>query len=325
MNIDAQTQIEIKDLCTDYPISGQLIFQKKQWIRVLNNLNLNIRKGETLGIVGESGCGKTTLANSLIRLLIPTSGQVLFEGKDILDLDEGSLRQLRCDIQIVFQNPSSSLNPRRKVLDLVAEPLRTHTDLKNNELKRRVGKLLDEVGLDLDHVESYPHELSGGQAQRVALARALALNPKFLILDEPTSAVDVSVQAKVINLLEQLQQMHGLTYLFISHDLSVIQHVSSRVAVMYLGEIVELAPSEDIFRSACHPYTKALLSSTPTLEPDSGRYRIILSGSIPNIANPPPGCRFHTRCPEVLEICHSKPASTYFINNEHWATCHLLV
>jgi len=316
--------VEVKRLSVDYVIRAGLLGRHKHHIRALDQIDLDIRPGETLGVVGESGCGKTTLGRSLLRLVPASSGQVLFEGQDILRLDKTDLRRLRPEMQIVFQNPFSSLNPRLNVLDLVAEPLRTHTRLKEAERAARVEALLGEVGLSAEHLKRYPHQLSGGQAQRVALARALALNPKFLVLDEPTSALDVSVQAQIINLLVQLQRSHGLTYLFISHDLSLVQHISDRIAVMYLGQIVELASSQAIFQRPSHPYTQALLASTPLPDPDSGRTRIILAGSVPSPADPPSGCRFHTRCPYVMDICRSTAPQPHFIGEGHQAVCHLL-
>jgi oligopeptide/dipeptide ABC transporter ATP-binding protein len=298
--------------------------KRRQRVRALDNISLEIFEGESLGVVGESGCGKTTLGRCLLRLLTPVSGEVIFEGKNILTLSLSSLRPLRREMQLVFQNPFSSLNPRMHVLNLVAEPLRAHTNLQREELVDKVKTLLIEVGLSGEHLKRFPHQLSGGQAQRVALARALALNPKFLVLDEPTSALDVSVQAQIINLLVELQHRHGLTYLFISHDLSVVQHISDRIAVMYVGQIVEMALSEDIFSAPKHPYTQALLSSTPIPDPDRGMERIILKGSVPNPANPPSGCRFHTRCPYVMEICIKDMPEIYSVGEGHWAMCHLL-
>jgi oligopeptide/dipeptide ABC transporter ATP-binding protein len=316
--------VEIRGLCVDFVRRSGLLGRRKHQVRALDHIDLDIWPGETLGIVGESGCGKTTLGRGLLRLITPTAGQVLFEGQDILSLDKARLRRLRREMQIVFQNPFSSLNPRLNIFNLVAEPLRTHTPLKHESLKARVEALLGEAGLNAEHLYRHPHQLSGGQAQRVALARALALNPKFLVLDEPTSALDVSVQAQIINLLVRLQRSHGLTYLFISHDLSVVQYISTRIAVMYLGQVVELASSEAIFQTPRHPYTQALLASTPLPDPDSGRKRIILEGSVPSPVDPPPGCYFQTRCPYVMDICRQMAPQAHSSSASQWAKCHLL-
>ena len=316
--------VDIKNLTVDYVSSLGLLGRRQRRVRVLEDFNLLIHKGETLGVVGESGCGKTTLANSVARFIRPTSGEVLFEGRDILAMDRDTLRQQRRELQMVFQNPFNSLNPRMNVLALVGEPLITHTKLRRDALKARVEELLVEVGLSGEHIKRHPHELSGGQAQRVALARALALNPKLLLLDEPTSALDVSVQAQIVNLLMELQKEHDLTYMFISHGLGVVQHISDRIAVLYLGEIVELASREDIFRAPQHPYTQALFSSTPVPDPDSGRERIILEGNVPSPTSPPTGCRFHTRCPHVMEVCRTEKPEAHAVQDGHWATCHLL-
>lgn len=316
--------VQIKNLTVEYVSTQGLLGRRKRRVRVLENFTLEIIKGETLGVVGESGCGKTTLANSITRFIKSSSGQVLFEGRDILALDSPKLRQLRREIQMVFQNPFNSLNPRMSTLALVGEPLMTHTKDRGQKLEKRVIELLEEVGLSAEHLDRHPHELSGGQAQRVALARALALNPKLLILDEPTSALDVSVQAQIINLLKELQDKHNLTYMFISHALGVVQHISSRIAVLYLGEVVELGSREEIFQNPLHPYTQALFSSTPVPDPDSGREKIVLEGIVPSLTTPPPGCRFHTRCPRVLDICKTEAPAIHTIEAGHWATCHLL-
>ena len=315
--------ITIRNLSKDYVSRGGFFGRTQQRVRVLENIHLTIYEGETLGIVGESGCGKSTLANTLLRLIPATSGEVLYDGDNILTIDAAKLRQLRQHFQMVFQNPFSSLNPRLTVLDIVAEPLQTHTKLSKTEWRHRVSELLQEAGLGDEHLTRYPHELSGGQAQRVAVARALALKPKFLILDEPTSALDVSVQAQIINMLVKLQKTHGLTYLFISHDLAVVQHIADRIAVMYLGEIVELGTSESVFANPQHPYTQALLSATPTPTPNKKAKRIVLKGNVPSIANPPKGCRFHTRCPYAFARCWEETPHQYS-RHDGWAACHLL-
>lgn len=316
--------VDIRGLTVDYVSSKGLFGRKNRRVRVLENLDIQIYRGETLGIVGESGCGKTTLANSMARFIRATHGQVLFEGQDILAMDRSTLRKQRRKMQMVFQNPFNSLNPRLNVFQLVKEPLITHTELKKDKLKARVKELLEEVGLGSGHMDRYPHQISGGQAQRVALARALALNPKMLFLDEPTSALDVSVQAQIVNLLKKLQADHDLTYMFISHGLGVVQHISDRIVVFYLGEIVELAPKDDLFKSPRHPYTQALFSSMPVPDPDSGKERIILAGNVPSLSNPPKGCRFHTRCPQVMDVCRNVVPAVHTIKEGHWATCHLL-
>ncbi len=315
--------VTIRNLKKDYVSWGGFFGRTEQRVRVLEDLNLTIYEGETLGIVGESGCGKSTLANTLLRLIPATDGEVLYDGNNILTVDANKLRELRQHFQMVFQNPFSSLNPRLNVLHIVSEPLITHTNLNKDERRQQVVTLLRECGLNEDHLARYPHELSGGQAQRVAMARALALNPRFLVLDEPTSALDVSVQAQIINLLVNLQRRHRLTYLFISHDLGVVQHIADRIAVMYLGEIVELGSSEAIFANPQHPYTQALLSATPTPNPTKKAERIVLTGNVPSVANPPSGCRFHTRCPHVFERCREERPLQY-TKDDNWAMCHLL-
>jgi oligopeptide transport system ATP-binding protein len=317
--------VDIKDLSVEYVSGGGFFGRNRLRVRVLEKLNLQVLRGETIGVVGESGCGKTTLANCLLRFIRPTEGQVLFEGADVLAMDRSSLRQQRRQMQMVFQNPFSSLDPRMDVLGIVGEPLVTHTRLRGRALKERVTASLEEVGLGAVHLDRHPHELSGGQAQRVALARALALNPKLLVLDEPTSALDVSVQAQIVNLLVELQKQHGLTYMFISHSLGVVQHVSNRIAVLYLGELVELGPQQGISESPRHPYTQALFSSTPVADPDRSSQRIILEGQVPSPSNPPPGCRFHTRCPYVMDVCRTEIPTAVTVGEGHWVACHLLL
>ena len=292
-------------------------------VRALTDLSFTINAGETLGIVGESGCGKSTLARCLLRLLTPTAGQITFAGQDLLALPDEAMRRMRQRMQIVLQNPFSSLSPRLNGFQLIAEPLRAHTAMSRKEMMDAVAALLAEVGLTSEFMSRHPHQLSGGQAQRIALARALALNPDFLILDEPTSALDVSVQAQIINLLIRLQRQRALTYLFITHDLGVIQHIGDRIAVMYLGKIVEETSSEQIFANPQHPYTQALLSSTPVPDPSRGRQRIILPGTAPSAVDPPPGCTFHPRCAHVMDQCRTLYPAARQIAVGHHVSCHL--
>ena len=319
-----ESLIEIESLTVTYS-NRRGLFNRGTTVRVLDQFTLTIYQGETLGIVGESGCGKSTLANAILRLVPAEAGVVRFQQQDLLAADKTTLRQLRSHMQMIFQNPFSSLNPRMSVRDLIAEPLVTHTDLRGFALTAHVLTLFSRVGLAKEHLSRYAHQLSGGQAQRVAIARALALNPQFLVLDEPTSALDVSVQAQIINLLTQLQREHQLTYLFISHDLGVVQHISDRIAVMYLGEIVELADSEAIFQTPQHPYTQALISATPRPIPNSQRQRIVLQGNVPSPANPPAGCRFHTRCPHAFERCREVTPRPRAVSHSHLVSCHLEV
>lgn len=323
MTAKGTTIVDIKGLTIEYYVPGGFFSRKKQAIRVINQIDLQIFAGETLGIVGESGCGKSTLAYGLARLVEPTDGEVIVQGTDIFKLNKSDLRNLRQNIQLVFQDPFSSLNPRMNIFELVAEPLRTHTAINATEMKGQVEELLKKVSVDSEFMNRYPHQLSGGQAQRVNLARALSLNPSVIILDEPTSALDVSVQAQIINLLIQLQQEYDLSYMFISHDLTLLQHIGTRIGVIYLGEIVELSSSEALFEAAQHPYTQALLSATPVPDPDAKRQRIVLEGNVPGPANPPAGCRFHVRCPHVKNICRSVPPGIHK-TKAGWAKCHLL-
>lgn len=313
--------VQARRLTKHYTLRGGL-FGRKQVVRALHWVDLTVYPGETFGVVGESGCGKTTLGRCLLRLIEPTFGEVLFQGEDLLQLDRETLRQRRRYFQMVFQNPYSSLNPRMTVLNLVGEPLVTHTDLRGQALAEQVVALLERMGLSADHLYRYPHEFSGGQLQRIAIARALALKPLFVVLDEPTSALDVSVQAQILNLLKELQAELGLTYLFISHDLSVVQHMSDRIAVMYLGRIVEVSTTEGIFHNARHPYTQALISSTPILDPQARRARIVLQGSVPSPLNPPPGCPFHPRCPQALPLCTTAEPELVDIGDGHLVACH---
>jgi len=319
----AEPLLSVRDLSMTYVRRSSLFGRRARNVAALKEVNLDIEAGETLGVVGESGCGKSTLARCLLRLLRPSGGSVRFAGEDLLSLGDDAMRRMRQRMQIVLQNPFSSLNPRLNGFDLIAEPLRAHRALSRKEMRDKVVSLLAEVGLTSDFLGRHPHQLSGGQAQRIALARALALNPALVILDEPTSALDVSVQAQIINLLIRLQNQRGLTYLFITHDLSVVQHISDRIAVMYLGRIVEEAGSERIFAEPQHPYTQALLSSTPAPDPGGRRQRIILPGTVPSAANPPAGCAFHPRCSHVMDICRRQYPAPRRTAPERFASCHL--
>jgi len=290
-------------------------------VHAVDGVSFGIQEGETVGLVGESGCGKTTVGRTMLKLTPPTAGEVRFEGRDIFALRAKALQALRRRMAIVFQNPYSSLNPRMKVKDIVAEPLRTHTDLRGQALRERVLELLDQVGLTEQHLLRYPHEFSGGQRQRIAIARALALQPKFIVFDEPTSALDVSVQAQVLNLIRNLQKELSLTYLFISHNLSVVEHIADRIMIMYLGQLVEIGRSEEIFAHPLHPYTQALLSAIPDVDPDQTGEVFLLEGDIPSPVHPPPGCRFHTRCPIAAPACHKEEPELSELSPGHWVAC----
>ncbi len=316
--------LEVRDLYKYFPISAGVFSRHVGDVRAVDGVDFSIRRGETLGLVGESGSGKTTAGRVVLRLLEATKGQVLFEGRDIGALGREDVRKLRKEMQIIFQDPYASLNPRMTVGDIIAEPLRIHNLAKGADATARVQELLRLVGLQPYHANRYPHEFSGGQRQRIGIARSLAVSPKFIVADEPVSALDVSIQAQVINLLQDLQAQFGLTYLFIAHDLSVVRHISTRVAVMYVGKIVEIADRDDLYANPLHPYTQALLSAIPIPDPrvESRRKRIILSGDIPSPVNPPPGCRFHTRCPVAFDRCKVEvpPLNTYA--SGHVAACH---
>jgi oligopeptide/dipeptide ABC transporter ATP-binding protein len=317
--------VQIQSISKHFRLPGGWISGKPRYVSALDNVSLEIAVGEVFGLVGESGCGKTTLGRIVLHLIDPTSGKVLFDGIDLTTLKGAALRSLRQQMQVVFQNPLSSLSPRFRVEQIVAEPLVTHHFLPANQMQKRVIELLEQVGLGKQHLDRFPHEMSGGQCQRVAVARALALDPKLIILDEPTSSLDVSVQAQIINLLEELKKMHGLTYLFISHDLNIVQHISDRIGVMYLGKLVELGTSENIFNKPLHPYTKALFGAIPLAIVDRRRELTILEGNVPSPVNPPSGCRFHTRCHLVQDICKNDPPEYRQVEPDRFVACHFVV
>lgn len=318
----SQPLIQIKDLVKSFPIKGGLFGREVASVKAVSGVNLEIRKGETLGLVGESGCGKSTLGRCVIRLIEPTSGQVFLDGKDITQTHGEELRALRRRMQIIFQDPYASLNPRMTVGSIISEPLEIHKlfDSKKDR-DDRVKQLIETVGLRPEHINRYPHEFSGGQRQRIGIARALAVEPEFIVCDEPVSALDVSIQAQVINLLMDLQQKLGLTYLFIAHDLKVVEHISNRVAVMYLGRVVEIAKSEELYKHPTHPYTRALLSAIPTPTPKKNTDRIILTGDVPSPIRPPSGCHFHPRCPIANEKCKTDVPQLANVRDDHQASC----
>jgi len=314
--------IEVRNLTKYFRAGARLFGAGEGVVKAVDGVSFNIRRGETFGLVGESGCGKSTIGRCILRLIEPTSGKVNFLGQDLLSLGSDSLRRLRLDMQIIFQDPYSSLNPRMTVGQIIGEPLLIHNRGDDRKSRQdRVAELLRLVGLEPDHARRYPHEFSGGQRQRIGIARALALKPKFIVCDEPVSALDVSVQAQVVNLLQDLQEQLGLTYLFISHGLSVVQHISTRVGIMYLGKLVEIASSEEIFHKPLHPYTRALLSAIPIPEPDHRRGRVPLPGEIPTALNPPSGCNFRTRCPIAEARCAEEIPQLVEVAPEHFVSC----
>ncbi len=314
--------MEVRDLTKYFPITGGLFSRVVGHVKAVDGVSFDLRRGETLGLVGESGCGKTTTGRAVLRLIEPTSGTIKFEGKDITHVNKQQMRALRRQMQIIFQDPFGSLNPRMSVGQIIEEPLVIHHMGNRKEREARVRELLDVVGLASYHLRRYPHEFSGGQRQRIGIARALALNPKLIVADEPVSALDVSIQSQILNLLEDLQAEFGLTYLFIAHGLNVIRHISDRVGVMYLGAMAEIASSEDIYRKPLHPYTEALFSAIPIPNPDIKRERIILQGDVPSPVNPPAGCRFHTRCPIAQEKCRIDRPILKQSEPDHWVACH---
>ncbi|MEO2075888.1 MAG: dipeptide ABC transporter ATP-binding protein [Bacillus sp. (in: firmicutes)] len=320
----AEKLLQVENLKKWFPVEGDKLFTKStSVVKAVDDISFHIDKGETLGLVGESGCGKSTAGRVILRLIEATEGRILIENEDIRALTSKNLKQKRKDMQIVFQDPYASLNPRLKVEQILEEPMAIHLDISKKERKERVKQIMQDVGLNHAYIDRYPHEFSGGQRQRIGIARALAVNPKLIIMDEPVSALDVSVQAQVLNLIQDLQKKYGLTYLFITHNLGVVKHISNRIAVMYLGKIVEITDRDEFFENAKHPYSQALLSAIPRPDPKLKRQRIILNGDIPSPVNPPEGCRFHTRCPYVMEECRSISPELKDTGNGHWVACHL--
>jgi oligopeptide transport system ATP-binding protein len=322
-----ETLLRVVNLKKHFPITRGIVVQKKIGaIKAVDGVSFEIQQGETLGLVGESGCGKSTTGRTILRLYPATDGQVFFNDVEISSLSNNAFRSLRPHMQMIFQDPYASLNPRMSIGEIIGEPLIVHTSMRDSERKEQVAELLNLVGLNPQYIDRFPHEFSGGQRQRIGIARALALRPQLIICDEPISALDVSIQAQVVNLLEELQEVFDLTYLFIAHDLSMVRHISNRVVVMYLGKFVEMAQVEDLFNNPLHPYTQALMSAVPIPDPavEEKRSRIILTGDVPNPADPPSGCRFHTRCPIAEDICSQEEPELRQISFDHDVACHLV-
>jgi len=320
---DQQNIIEVKDLYKYFPIKAGVLQRTVGHVKAVDGVSFSIKRGETMGLVGESGCGKTTIGRTILKLHDATGGSVIYNGIDILNLRSEKLRKLRPEIQLIFQDPYSSLSPRMPVGEIIGEAVREHNIVPKNEYRDYIMKVMVDCGLQAHYIDRYPHEFSGGQRQRIVIARALALKPKFIVCDEPVSALDVSIQAQIINLLKELQKDHGFTYLFISHDLSVVEYISDTVGVMYLGSLVEYGPKKKIFDNPLHPYTKALFSAVPVPDPDYKPNRTILEGSLPSAVNPPKGCKFHTRCPKAMSICSTQKPEYMEIEKGHFASCHL--
>ncbi len=322
-NNEVDNLIEVEDLTKYFPVRGGVLQRTIAQVKAVEGVSFNVRRGETLGLVGESGCGKTTIGRMLVRLIDPTSGSIKFDGHDILQAKGSDLKNLRREMQIIFQDPFSSLDPRTPVGDSIGEGLLVHGVRNSRERHKQVLAIMHKVGLEDYHAKRYPHEFSGGQRQRIGIARALVLQPKFLVCDEPVSALDVSIQSQVLNLLKQLQREFGLTYIFIAHNMSVVEHISDRVAVMYLGKMVELADRIELYRNPQHPYTQALLSAIPVHNPKIKRERVILKGDVPSPLNPPSGCRFHPRCPVAVDICSKEEPPLIDLGGGHLCACHL--
>ncbi len=319
----SDTLLEVQGLKKYFPIRGGILRRVVGHVKAVDDVSFAVKKGETFGLVGESGCGKSTTGRTILRLLEPTEGRVLFDGVDVASLSTRKMQKTRRDLQMVFQDPFASLNPQMTVGELIEEPMKVHNMYPSEERKKKVLELMETVGLDPVYRQRYPHEFSGGQRQRIGIARALSLRPKLIIADEPVSALDVSIQSQVLNLLQDLQKEFGLTYIFIAHDLSVVKHISDRVGVMYLGRMVEIAPKNELYSNPAHPYTEALMSAVPIPNPRLKRERIVLQGDVPSPANPPSGCAFHPRCPKAFDRCKVERPILQDLGNGHFVACHL--